>query len=859
MVPFLTLALAGLAMAAASPTGANTTDSNGAPSVVATGAFILECNNSQSLDLLVKTVLDQGVEIRRQFNSKVFYGISVELHNTTMTENAIGQMPGVTKVWPVETTKQPVELPAVPEPGNQRRDTASTWNHVMTQVDKLHAAGYTGSGIKIAIVDSGVNYTHSALGGCFGKGCRVVLGDNFSKDGKDNDPMDCAGHGTTVAGIIAGNDANYVGVAPNATLAAYRVLDCDSLMVEDDLVAAWIKAYEDGAQIIVSSAGWPGSSWATRPAAVAVSNIVDSGVPCVVGLGNNQEAGLFSVLNPSSGKGVTSVNAFARAPGTLDGLVKDAPMAGFSTYGPNWDLDIKPMVGAPGDDVPGILNSTSYGPVSGTSFAGPLVGGILALVAEVRGSFDPVLLNSVLMSTAVPQGSPYSVAQQGGGLVRAWDAAHTTTLVEPASLAFNDTLHRAQSLGLRITNNAKTNMTYHLDTIAADTLYTLRTNLELSKSDPVKETAVIKLSQSVVVLGPGESASVDISATDPIGLDFERLPVWSGWISINSSSSINSSNSGLLTVPYLGLSGSLKEHKVLRSNGAKLSYLEVYPDGGQHEHELFDGEDFEYQVNNDSSLGLGVPLYVKPDLGTPLARVEIVPESLRKWLADRLQTKNIKLDAFNLEALPHSKVTRKTWNGRLSWGDYIPVGKYKFSVRALRLFGDPDTESDWDLSETASFSVRKGPGQKACEIYESGKTIPENALFDSHEECLQVHGDILVDKPWIFEPRADTGSAQCSDENLTETSCGTHRFCKAHTDKKLLESLKSPFMWLGDCIRSHKLLPAIPDDMSRIQECLATKDESTCGTHLWCSFQSNSAQPEFKKPEECRWVHGLIN
>ncbi|KAM3496871.1 hypothetical protein MY10362_009760 [Beauveria mimosiformis] len=422
-------------------------------------------------------------------------------------------------------------------------------------------------------------------------------------------------------------------------------------------------------------------------------------------------------------------------------------------------------------------------------------------------------------------------------------------------LAFNDTLHRAESLGLRITNNAKTNITYHLDTIAADTLYSLGTGLRLSHQDPVKETAVIKLSQRVVVLGPGESASVDIPATDPVGLDSDRLPVWSGWISINSSSSIDSSSSGLLTVPYLGLSGSLKEHAVLPSKGAKLSDVEVYPNGYRDEHELDDGVAFEYKVNNDSSLGLGVPLSIMPDMGTPLVRVQVMPVSPRKWLADRLQTKNIKLDAFNLEALPHSQATRKTWNGRLSWGDYIPIGEYKLSVRALRLFGDPDAESDWDLSETPSFVVRRGPGEKACEIYESGKTIPGNALFDSHEECLQVHGDIMEDRPWISAP-ADTGSAQCNDENLTEKSCGTIRFCKAHNDKQLSQSLKSPFFWQGDCVRSHKLLPAIVDT-SRIQECLTTMDEATCGTYLWCSFQANSAQPEFESIDECRWMHGL--
>ncbi|OAA76739.1 subtilisin-like serine protease PR1C [Akanthomyces lecanii RCEF 1005] len=849
MVLFSTLTLAGLAAAASLARAATIDSSEDVSGNVATGAFILECESTSNLDELVKAVHDQGGEIRRQFKSKVFYGISVQLHNTTMTGHGMEQMPGVTKVWPVEVTKQPVEPQTVQQPGSQRRDNSAPWNHIMTQVDKLHAAGFTGSGIRIAVVDTGVNYTHSALGGCFGKGCRVVLGDNFSKDGKKNDPMDCHGHGTTVAGILAGNDANYVGVAPNATLAAYRVLDCNAMMVEDDLVAGWVKAYEDGAQLIVSSAGWPGSSWATRPAAAVVSRIVDSGVPCIVGLGNDKKAGLFSVMNPSSGKGVTSVNAFARAPGAIDGPVKDAPMARFSTYGPNWDLDIKPTVGAPGDDVPGIRNGGGYEDVSGTSFAGPFVAGIMALMAEVRGTFDPVLLNSILMSTAVPQGAPYSVAQQGGGLVRAWDAAHATTLVEPSGLAFNDTQHRAQSLSLSITNTAKTNVTYHLDTLAAETLYTLIPGIGLEQSPPVQESADIKLSQSVLVLGPGKSAAVDISATDPSGLDGGRLPVWSGWIKINSS------NSDVLTVPYLGLSGSLKEHQVLPSWGAKLATFTNDPVWGPLDNSLYDGDDIDYKINNDSSLDLSLPLSVKPEFGTRLVRAEVVPIAPRKWLADRMQAKNLKINAFTMEALSHTQTTRTTWNGRLEWGDYLPVGTYKLVVRALRLFGDSKAESDWDTSETVTFQVRKGAGEKACKVYEPGQAkIPDNALFDSHQECLDVQGDALDGRPWIPEPQ---DAAMCTDDDLTEKACGTYRFCKAHEDAALSHKLKSPFKWSSDCARSHKMLPAVPGDMSRIQECVTTKDESICGTQIWCDFGFSS--PQFGNGEECKWAHGKFS
>lgn len=119
-----------------------------------------------------------------------------------------------------------------------------------------------------------VNYTHPALGGCFGRGCQVARGANFVRnEGKNDDPMDQNGHGTAVAGVLAGNDPqrNFVGVAPGATLAAYRVVDSKGYGREDDLIAGWLKAVEDGAQIIASSAGFDRSGWAQSPmAAMAI-------------------------------------------------------------------------------------------------------------------------------------------------------------------------------------------------------------------------------------------------------------------------------------------------------------------------------------------------------------------------------------------------------------------------------------------------------------------------------------------------------------------------------------------------------------------------------------------------------------
>lgn len=76
--------------------------------------------------------------------------------------------------------------------------------------------------------------------------------------------MDCAGHGTHVAGIIGANanPLNFTGVAPSASLAAYRVFGCDGNAQNDVIMAAMIRAYTDGADIISMSLG--GASGSSR-------------------------------------------------------------------------------------------------------------------------------------------------------------------------------------------------------------------------------------------------------------------------------------------------------------------------------------------------------------------------------------------------------------------------------------------------------------------------------------------------------------------------------------------------------------------------------------------------------------------
>ncbi len=142
--------------------------------------------------------------------------------------------------------------------------------------------GFTGKGVKVAVMDTGIDYHHPDLGGCFGAGCRVafgydLVGDAFNADSSsptfnpvptpDNDPDDCAGHGTHVAGIVGANGV-VKGVAPDVTFGAYRVFGCNGSTTADVMIAAMELALADGMQVLNMSIG-ASFQWPQYPTAVS--------------------------------------------------------------------------------------------------------------------------------------------------------------------------------------------------------------------------------------------------------------------------------------------------------------------------------------------------------------------------------------------------------------------------------------------------------------------------------------------------------------------------------------------------------------------------------------------------------------
>ncbi|HAL16784.1 MAG TPA: peptidase S8, partial [Anaerolineaceae bacterium] len=251
---------------------------------------------------------------RRAFDT-LWNGLSIKIDASQLS--ALTRLPGVKAVYPIETIAMPIPFE---ETNNPELFTALAQTGADVAQNEL---GFTGAGIKVAVMDTGLDYDHPDLGGCFGPGCRVETGWDFVGDDydanpenstynpvpvPDDDPDDCAGHGTHVAGIIGANGA-VVGVAPGVTFGAYRVFGCNGSTESDIMLAAMERALADGMDVLNMSIG-SAFQWPQYPTAVASDRLVDHGMVVVASIGNSGANGLYSAGAPGLGKKVIGVAAF---------------------------------------------------------------------------------------------------------------------------------------------------------------------------------------------------------------------------------------------------------------------------------------------------------------------------------------------------------------------------------------------------------------------------------------------------------------------------------------------------------------------------------------------------------------------
>ncbi|KAF9333772.1 hypothetical protein BG006_003181 [Podila minutissima] len=276
----------------------------------------------QELQDYLKEDLQIDYAVRHEFFD-LMNGLSIDLEGVSAGKlpqvlEKIRELPGVIKISPLISLSQPKTI--VHDVGDfsafgltPQLSTAHEQTGVLDARNKLNLAGH---GVKVGIIDTGVDYTHEALGSCYGPGCKVQFGydfvDPYRREAAGG--YDCVGHGTHVAGIIAGKSAasNFFGVAPEATLGAYRVFPCGGNSKDDVIIAALEKAYYDGMDVVNLSLGG-GSSWANTALSKAAGNLANLGVVVVAAIGNDGGQGLFEVSSPSINSAAISVGSFEGA------------------------------------------------------------------------------------------------------------------------------------------------------------------------------------------------------------------------------------------------------------------------------------------------------------------------------------------------------------------------------------------------------------------------------------------------------------------------------------------------------------------------------------------------------------------
>lgn len=337
---------------------------------------------------------------------------------------------------------------------------------VMWHIDRIQAPqawqdGYSGEGVLMAVIDTGVNYLHADLADHMWDGGPQFPNHGWDFTDDDNDPMDESGHGSGVAGIAAGDGTSgiHTGVAPEVTVMALRVRQNLYTGVVTDTWLAQDFALEHGADIISMSLGWGSPGPEDRPIWRMNYELLEAaGIVCTKSAGNRRQdrepPNAISVPGdvPSPWRNPDEIED-----GTRGGLITvgatnmDDWFSEFSSPGPvTWQsvppwFDYpygqghqgmrKPDIAAPGTNGLSLTHEddSTYTSFSNTSMAQPHVAGVVALLLSKNFNLTPVQVDSLLQTTAIDLGSGGKDNDFGAGLVQAFDALEAVppVAVEP--------------------------------------------------------------------------------------------------------------------------------------------------------------------------------------------------------------------------------------------------------------------------------------------------------------------------------------------------------------------------------------------------------------------------------------------
>ncbi len=257
-------------------------------------------------------------------------------------------------------------------------------------VDELHQMGYFGSGVTVAIIDTGC-YPHVDF--LLGKN-RIIefvdLIDNKNTFYDDN------GHGTFVAGVLAGSGVSsagkYCGIAPDCNLITLKALNSDGQTQAFKVLDAmqWVFENREKYNIKIVCMSFGSTPLARNdPLSIGAASLWDAGIVVVSAVGNDGPKP-SSVKSPGSCSKIITV-------GCADTTGEQTTIADFSSRGPIFDI-IKPDLVAPGVDITSLSNDKNlFTKMSGTSVSTPFVAGVAALLLQREPNLTPNQIKSIIM------------------------------------------------------------------------------------------------------------------------------------------------------------------------------------------------------------------------------------------------------------------------------------------------------------------------------------------------------------------------------------------------------------------------------------------------------------------------------
>ncbi|MEV5961272.1 S8 family serine peptidase [Kribbella sp. NPDC051952] len=390
---------------------------------------------------------------------------------------------GVTKIWLDQKVQADLDV-SVPLIG-----APTAWQ-----------AGQDGKGVKVAILDTGVDATHPDLAG------RIAESKSFIDGGS---AVDGNGHGTHVASTIAGSGAasggKYKGVAPGASLVIGKVLDDNGDAQESWILEGMQWAATSGAKVVSMSLGTKSPSDGHDPLSQAVEDLTAATGTLFVIAAGNTGPGVSTVVSPGAAASALTVAATDKS----DGLAE------FSSRGPTLDSALKPDIAAPGVDIVaaraagtnlGTPVGDGYTTLSGTSMATPHVAGSAAILAERHPDWKAEQLKAALMSTAKDDG--FTVYEQGSGRVDIGRADTQQVFATTANLGYGSVDAGQAPAGKEL---SYTNI--------GDQAVTLQLVSHLTSASGQSVPGALTVAQSIVVPAHGTAGTtVTLAAADlPVG------------------------------------------------------------------------------------------------------------------------------------------------------------------------------------------------------------------------------------------------------------------------------------------------------------------------------------------------------